>query len=108
MPFTRATAAEDVRTLGSLDQRLAAIGFALAVDKAEGQYAQLEETLLDASTLGMDAGDLRILSMLCIWIQIHGTYVNVDRLTRRAQQATSAQVRVFWSAVAQWQRKDRR
>jgi hypothetical protein len=70
--------------------------------------AEIEETLVFASELGMAEGDLRTLAVLTTWFALHHTYVNADRLIRLAAQHPSARVRAYWSAVGRWQAKDRR
>lgn len=75
---------------------------------AEGDFnADIEPTLVHASSVGMDDGDLRVLSALTTWFGVHHAYVNADRLVRLVAQ-TSARVRAYWSALARWQAKDRR
>lgn len=70
--------------------------------------ADLEPTLVHASQLGMDDGDLRVLSVLTTWLGIHHAHVNADRLVRLAAANTSERVRAYWAAVAVWLAKDRR
>lgn len=70
--------------------------------------ADLESTLVHASQLGMDDGDLRVLSVLTTWLGVHHAHVNADRLVRLATAETSARVRAYWAAIASWLAKDRR
>lgn len=70
--------------------------------------APIEETLVRASSLGMDKGDLRALSVLTTWFGVHAAHVNADRLVRCVREHPSARVRAYWAAVARWHGKDRR
>lgn len=70
--------------------------------------ADLESTLVHASQLGMDDGDLRVLSVLTTWLGVHSAHVNADRLVRLATTETSERVRAYWAAIASWLAKDRR
>jgi hypothetical protein len=68
----------------------------------------IEDTLLFASVEGMDHHDLRVLAVLVTWFGVHAPWVNADRLTHLARDHESVRVRAFWSALADWQTKDRR
>ena len=46
--------------------------------------------------------------MLVTWFGIHASWVNGDRLTNLVAAESSARVRALWSALAGWQKKDRR
>ncbi|MGM0577130.1 MAG: hypothetical protein ACQEXJ_15500 [Myxococcota bacterium] len=70
--------------------------------------ANIEDTLIHASELGMDEGDLRVLSVLTTWFGIHRAHVNADRLVRVVTRHPSERVRAYWAALAAWQSKDRR
>jgi hypothetical protein len=70
--------------------------------------AHIEETLLHASELGMDDGDLRVLAILTTWLGVHHAHVNADVLVRLVAAHPSVRVRAYWAAVAQWLGKDRR
>jgi hypothetical protein len=70
--------------------------------------ADLESTLVHASQLGMDDGDLRVLSVLTTWLGVHSAHINADRLVRLASAETSERVRAYWAAIASWLAKDRR
>jgi len=63
---------------------------------------------LFASELGMVEHDLRILSVVCMWLEVHHRYTNVDALVRLVEEHPHARVRAFWAAVAQWLAADRR
>ncbi|MCP4502724.1 MAG: hypothetical protein GY822_22490 [Deltaproteobacteria bacterium] len=62
--------------------------------------ANIEDTLIYASELGMDEGDLRVLSVLTTWINVHHAHINADRLVRVLLQHPSTRVQAYWSAVA--------
>lgn len=68
----------------------------------------IEGTLVHASVLGLDDGDLRVLAVLTTWIGVHHTHVNADRVVRLVGSHLSERVRAYWAAVASWLRKDRR
>lgn len=87
-------------------RNMAGIGMQLAA--RPNRSATIEETLLHASELGMEDGDLRVLSVLTTWLGVHHAYVNVDRLVRAVSARSSERVRAYWSAVAIWLSSDRR
>jgi hypothetical protein len=70
--------------------------------------ADIESTLLHASAVGMDEGDLRVLAVLTTWIGVHHAHMNADRLVRFVGAHPSQRVRVYWAAIATWLKKDRR
>jgi hypothetical protein len=70
--------------------------------------ADIEETLVHASSLGLDDGDLRVLSVLTTWMGLHHGHVNADRLIRLVAGQSSERVRAYWAAIASWLEKDRR
>lgn len=70
--------------------------------------AEIEQTLLEASELGMDGADFRVLSLLSTWIEIHSEYINADRLVRLVHSNPSMRVRAYWAATATRLSKDRR
>lgn len=91
----------------ALDRAMAGIGMAFAVTPEP--YAAIEDVLLFASELGMNRNDFRVLSVLCKWIDVHGSRINVDRLTRLVSAcANTDRTRAFWAAVGQWQHRDKR
>lgn len=89
-----------------LTSRMVGIGMKFAAEPERD--ADLESTLLHASQLGMDEGDLRVLSLLTTWLGVHHPYVNADRLIRLVRDEGSDRVRAYWSAIASWLAKDRR
>lgn len=89
-----------------LTARMVGIGMNFAAEPERD--ADLEATLVHASQLGMDDGDLRVLSVLTTWLGVHSTHVNADRLVRLAAAETSERVRAYWAAIASWLAKDRR
>ncbi len=106
MAFSRATAPEPTPAPDELTARMVGIGMNFAA-RAEVD-ADIESTLLHASVLGMDDGDLRVLAVLTTWLGMHHTHVNADRLVRLVGAHPSERVRAYWSAVATWLKKDRR
>lgn len=105
MGFSR-TSPEPRPPAAELTARMVGIGMNFAA-KARPD-ADLEATLVHASSLGMDDGDLRVLSVLTTWLGVHHAHVNADRLVRLAAAETSERVRAYWAAIASWLAKDRR
>jgi hypothetical protein len=83
-----------------LSSRLAGIGMNFAVEP--DVEAHIEETLLHASEVGMDSGDLRVLAVLTTWLGVHHAHVNADVLVRLVASHPSVRVKAYWAAVAQW------
>ena len=105
MAFSRTTP-EPRPSADVLTARMAGIGMNFAAEPERD--ADLESTLVHAAQLGMDDGDLRVLSVLTTWLGVHHAYVNADRLIRLARAETSERVRAYLSAIASWLAKDRR
>jgi hypothetical protein len=106
MAFSRASSPEAMPSGHELTGRMVGIGMNFAAE-ADAD-ADIESTLVHASRLGMDDGDLRVLAVLTTWLGVHHTHVNADRLVRLVQAHRSGRVRAYWSAVALWLGKDRR
>ena len=90
----------------ALTRAMAGIGMRFATKPSSN--ANIEDTLLFASEVGMDGDDLRVLSVLVTWFGVHASWVNADRLVRIAREHPSERVRTFWSAMGRWQGRDRR
>lgn len=106
MAFSRATFPEAMPTPDELTARMVGIGMNFAA-KAQA-HADIESTLLHASVVAMDQGDLRVLAVLTTWLGVHHAHVNADRLVRLVGAQPSERVRAYWAGVATWLRKDRR
>ncbi|MCG5056162.1 MAG: hypothetical protein KA712_24695 [Myxococcales bacterium] len=106
MAFNRATSPEPTPSPDELTARMVAIGMNFAGKAAAD--ADIERTLLHASALGMDDGDLRVLAVLTTWLGVHHGHVNADQLVRLVGAHRSGRVRAYWAAIATWLRKDRR
>jgi len=106
MPFRRIAALPQLIASDVLTSQLVGIGMNFAAPPAHDP--NIEDTILFASIEGMEKQDLRVLTVLTTWFGIHAAWVNADRLTTLATIQSSARVRAFWSALARWQRKDRR
>lgn len=89
-----------------LTARMVGIGMNFAAEPQVG--ADIETTLLHASELGMDEGELRVLSVLTTWLGVHHAHVNADRMVRLVGESPSPRVRAYWASVAAWLEKDRR
>ncbi len=106
MAFRRTTSPEVMPAPDDLTARMVGIGMNIAA--AAQPDADIEGTLVFASALGMDDGDLRVLAVLTTWLGVHHAHVNADRLVRLVGTHPSARVRAYWAAVATWLAKDRR
>ncbi len=70
--------------------------------------ADIEGTLVQASHRGLEDGDLRLLSILTTWIEIHHSRINADKLVCLVLSQRPDRVRAYWAAVGMWLGKDRR
>ncbi|MBC7975755.1 MAG: hypothetical protein H7138_12320 [Myxococcales bacterium] len=106
MAYSRVARPEPRPPTDVLTARMVGIGMSFA---APGETdADLEGTLLHASSLGMEEHDLRVLGVLTTWFGAHHTHVNADRLVRLVAAHDSRRVRTYWAALAAWHAKDRR
>lgn len=106
MAFSRRLALRERPDDDALTHDMVGIGMNFAAEP--NGVAPIEETLVHASSLGMDDGDLRVLSVLTTWLGAHAAHTNADRLVRCVSEHPSARVRAYWAAVAHWLGKDRR
>jgi hypothetical protein len=106
MAFNRPSALLERPDDGALTRDMVGIGMNFAAEP--NVEPPIEETLVHASSLGMDDGDLRVLSVLTTWLGVHAAHVNADRLVRCVSDHASSRVRAYWAAVAHWLCKDRR
>jgi hypothetical protein len=106
MAYNRPSAPIERPDDSTLTRDMAGIGMNFAAEP--NVDSAIEETLVFASSLGMDDGDLRALSMLTTWIGVHSAHVNADRLVRLVAENPSARVRAYWAAIAHWLGADRR
>jgi len=70
--------------------------------------ANIENTLIFASEVGMIQGDLRVLGILMQWIEVHQSIINADRLIRALQAHSEERVLAYWATIGKWLKKDRR
>lgn len=106
MAFRRTTAPPERPASHVLTGQMVGLGMNFAAH-AIGD-ANIEDTLLFASELGMVEDDRRALGVLVTWIEVHHPYINADRLVRVLPRHASPRVRAFWAAMAIWLAKDRR
>jgi len=91
MPFSRPTSPEARPAADALTARMVGIGMNFAADAQVD--ADIESTLVYASALGMDDGELRVLAVLTTWLGVHHSHVDADRLVRLVHAHPSARVR---------------
>jgi hypothetical protein len=107
MAFSRVLApASPTQPPGALTAAMAGIGMRFAVEPSH--EANIEDTLIFASVEAMEQQDLRVLAVLVTWFGVHHPWINADRLTRIVSEHDSVRVHALWSALADWQAKDRR
>lgn len=106
MAFRRPSVPPRRPSESELTRDMIGIGMRFAGDA--NPEAPIEETLVFASSLGMDDADLRVLSVLTTWLGMHANHVHADRLVRCVAEQPSIRVRAYWAAIAHWLRKDRR
>lgn len=106
MAFSRPSTLRDRPDDPTMTRDMAGIGMNFAAEP--NPEAPIEQTLVHASALGMDDGDLRVLSVLTTWLGVHHAHVNADRLVRSVSEHPSERVRAYWAAVAKWLGRDRR
>ncbi len=86
----------------------AMVGIGMAFAAHPRSNPNIEDSLFAASIEGMEHDDLRVLAVLMTWLEIHGAWINADRLIALVGQYHGNRVQAFWSAVAHWLSKDRR
>lgn len=87
-----------------LTARMVGIGMNFAAEPEVD--ANIERTLLQSSSFGMEYGDLRTLSILTTWLGFHHACVNVDELGHMVREHRSSRVRAYWAAIGSWLKKD--
>ena len=106
MAYKRVTLPAELPTGEDLTRAMVGIGLNFAARPAENP--NIEDTLIAASHEAMDGDDLRVLSILIAWLEVHHPRINADRLYRAVSGVSSDRVRAFWTAVSQWLNRDRR
>lgn len=106
MAFSRPSALKGRPEEAALTRDMVGIGMNFAAEP--NADPPIEETLVHASSLGMDGDDLRVLSVLTTWLGIHSPHINADRLVRCLSEHPSERVKTYWAAVSHWLGKDRR
>lgn len=106
MAYRRTVCPDEMFSGERLTKALVGIGMRFAERPLKD--VNIEDALLAASIAGMDEDDLRVLSVLTTWMEVHQTWVNVDRLSRALKMIRSVRVRAYWAAVGRWLSKDSR
>jgi hypothetical protein len=83
-------------------------GIGMNFDAEPNREANVEDTIYFASIDGMEAGDLRTLSVLTTWMDIYSPWIIVDRLARLVVNTGSRRVLAYWASIARWKRHDSR
>lgn len=89
-----------------LNTDLVGIGMNFGANGSENP--NIEDTILRASIEGLEYDDLRVLSVLTTWLEVHFAALNVDRLTQIVAAQSGIRVRAYWSSIARWLKSDRR
>jgi hypothetical protein len=84
------------------------VGIGMLFASPASREPNIEDTLVVASHAGMEQYDLRVLSVLTTWVEIHHQRINADRLVRLLKVHSSTRVRCYWASVGAWLGKDRR
>ena len=106
MSYNRAIVPAAYASKDALTKDMVGIGFLFAEHGSKNP--NIENTLIAASLEGVDGEDYRTLSLLVDWLEIHSERINTDRLTHLVLTLNSERTRCFWTAIAQWLKKDRR
>jgi hypothetical protein len=106
MPFKRITRPAAPVTEAMLTAQMVGIGMNFAAPAKAN--ANIEDTLVFASELGMLEDDLRVLSILVQWLETHQDLVHTSRLLRLVQERSAPRIHAFWAAVGTWLEKDPR
>jgi hypothetical protein len=106
MGFSRVLIPSTPPAAEALTAAMVGIGMNFAFSAAKDP--NIEDTLLFASVEAMEAGDLRVLAVLCTWWGVHSDWVNADRLTKLVERTGSPRARALWSALARSKESDRR
>lgn len=106
MAFNRVTSPEKPLEGAPLTASLVGIGMAFAAHSRPNP--NIEDTLVAASIESLERDDLRLLSVMMTWLEVHSPWINADRLVFLVSHQPKDRVRAFWSAVGHWLGKDRR
>lgn len=106
MPYSRTVRTRELPEGTRLTSDMVGIGMLFAASAST--EPNIEDTLIAASTEGMEHDDLRVLAVLTTWLEIHHPRVLADRLVRALREHPSERVRCYWAAVGKWLGKDRR
>jgi hypothetical protein len=71
------------------------VGIGMLFASRGAREPNIEDTLIAASMDGLVRDDLRVLSVLTTWIQVHHPWINADRLWRGVEQRAEPRVRAY-------------
>lgn len=84
------------------------VGIGMIFNAKASKDPNIEDTVFTASIEGLENNDLRVLSVLTTWIDVHHAVLNVDRLVKIVRFYSNTRVRAYWASIATQQIKDRR
>jgi hypothetical protein len=84
------------------------VGMGMIFNAEASKDPNIEDTVLTASIQGLENNDLRVLSILTTWIEVHHAVLNVDRLVKIVIWHSSERVKAYWASLAMRHIKDRR
>lgn len=112
MAFKRTEAKAEYARGAELIQELVGIGLKFAASSVSSidpkQSPNIEDALIGAAIEGVEREDYRVLSLLTDWFEVHGEWVNVDRLVRAVRLLNSNRVKAYFAAIGKWLSKDPR
>lgn len=106
MPYSRSVQARELPEGARLTSDIVGIGMLFAAPPS--REPNIEDTLMAASCAGMEQDDLRVLSVLTTWVEVHHQRINADRLVRALTVHPAKRVRCYWASVGTWLGNDRR
>lgn len=107
MGFNRSILPDEAR-LGHVSLNADLVGIGMNLGAKPSQNPNIEDTVLRASIEGLENDDLRVLSILTTWLEVHSAILNVDRLNKIVAAQQNPRVRAYWCSMSRWMKSDRR